>query len=105
MNPEDRKLAQEIYQSFIESSISRTFDSGSMVYHFQLPLSNIREATDRQRIHESVIDFYIQYLESMNASCSYDQTYQTIMIVIDLDKCVLSPSQSQDLSIALSNNR
>lgn len=102
MLPQDVNFLEQALADFIETSINRVAHSGTMQFRYKLKAADAKAGTDRQRLHESVIDAYQAFFASHGVSCEYDPTFSTFNVVIDLDSCVLNPAEARQLSAAMS---
>lgn len=101
MQPQDISFLEQSLADFIETSINRIAHSGTMQYRYRLTAADAKTGTDRQRLHESVIDAYENFFASHGGKCEYDPNFATFNVLIDLDRCVLNPAQARQLSAAM----
>ncbi|WP_139132515.1 hypothetical protein [Pseudomonas sp. 24 R 17] len=92
-------------RSFIEASISRVAHRGFMNYDFQISADEIRQATNRQRMTQQLIQGYVGFFARYNVSAEYDPTYAAFSITLDLNDCTLTHDQAEYLSAAMAAYR
>jgi len=102
MEPEDVKYAEEALGSFIYSSINRVSESGVMSHKYRMSALEIKEATNRQRLKQPVIDDYLKYFAEHDVKAEYKEASESISITMDLSDCVLNARQARDLAAAMS---
>jgi hypothetical protein len=105
MKPADRIYLQKVVDDFIFAAINRASLSGGMVYLFRLGVDELKGATDRQRLHETVVADVISFFSGAQIAASYDQDRATFDISLDLSQCTLNQAQSAGLSAAMENFR
>lgn len=86
---------------FIGTAITRCRDTGETFHRFNLMSDQIRDATDRERLHPEVI---IRFFDSFSISCTHNRQIGIYAIALDLNTCVLSPSQAEQFSAAADYN-
>ena len=105
MDQNDVKFAEEALGSFICSSINRVSESGVLSHKYRLTEMEIKEATNRQRLKQTVIDDYVAYFADHDVVAEYKEVSETITLRLDLSDCVLNARQARDLATAMSHYR
>lgn len=105
MLSQDRVYLENALSSFIETSIHRVAHSGDMQYTYRITAAEVKDATDRQRLHESIIADYLQFFANHHVDAAYDADFASFSITVDLNRCVLSPAQAKFLSTAMETFR
>lgn len=105
MTPQDQNYLQNVLNDFIVASISRTSHSGHMQFRYRLTTEEIRNATGRQRFHESLATEVVDFFRMANVDAEFIRQFGTFDISLDLSMCALSPTQARDLSIAMETYR
>lgn len=101
MTPEDRRYLDSVYNSFVEVSTQRVAYTGDLTHYFRITDNEIKAATNRQRLHDSVINDVIGFFGYMNVHANYDGQYGSFEVTLDLSRCSLTAAQSQALSVAM----
>lgn len=105
MSPQDIQYAQSVLSAFIGSAINRVSVSGDLAYNFRLTAGEIKTATNRQRLHDSVIQDYVDFFTGHNVGAEYDDSLATFSVQLDLNRCVLSAKEAEFLSVAMETYR
>ncbi|MCX4150019.1 MULTISPECIES: hypothetical protein [Paraburkholderia] len=105
MQSQDLVFLENALSSFIETAIHRVAHSGDMQYSYRITAAEVKEATDRQRLHEAIISEYQQFFANHHVGAAYDAGFASFSITIDLNRCVLSPAQAKFLSTAMETFR
>jgi len=84
---------------FIVASINRASVSSDRNFLYRISADSIKEAVDIQRLHEATVTNYLT--EHYRVDASYDDRSKVFFIELDLDRCVLDPSQAKILSEAM----
>jgi hypothetical protein len=105
MNSIDLGYLQNALSSFIDASIQRVAHSGDLIYWFRITAAELKAATGRQRLHDTVIGDCVAFFESYRVTADYDENFQAFNIKMDLNFCVLDPQQAAFLSTAMNTFR
>jgi hypothetical protein len=101
MKQTDRAYFQEVLDNFILAGINRVSHSGDMVHLFRLGADELKHATDRQRLHDTVIEDVETFFHGAQVDAKYDSDRATFDISLNLCRCALNQSQSAALSTAM----
>ncbi len=105
MTPNDRNYLNGVLSDFIEASINRTSHSGHMIFRYRLTADEIRSATGRQRMHDSVADDVLDFFRMASVDADFNRQFGAFDITLNLSTCALSPAQARDLSAAMETYR
>jgi hypothetical protein len=72
-----------------------------MVFTFVIHIDDLKREINRQRLHETTIEQCLNFFEQYGIHAEYNQGLQSITIVINLGRCVLTPAQARNLSTAM----
>jgi len=98
MNQRVLKYLEEFYSKILVSSIDRSEHGKNLHFNFRLSEEELKVATGRQRVTDSLVKTVIDYFKSSNAEISYVDLNKAFFIRIDLIKAVLNPEQARYLS-------
>ncbi|MCK2087632.1 hypothetical protein MXC99_05515 [Thauera aromatica] len=101
MKSSDRAYLQGVLDSFILAAINRVSHSGDMEHLFRLDAVELKQATDRQRLHETVVDDVLGFFYGARVEIKYDQGRASFDIYLDLSRCALNQGQSSALATAM----
>lgn len=101
MQSEHLQFAQESLASFIDAAIQRIAFSGESVYRYTISASAIKETAGLTRLKSSVIDDYLNFFRMMGVMADYNESFETLNLVLDVNNCVLTPHQAGGLAQAL----
>ncbi|MGC8213072.1 hypothetical protein [Ralstonia pseudosolanacearum] len=105
MNTTDLTYLTHALEAFIAAAINRLSVSGDLTYTFRIPAAELKAQTDRQRLHEAVIQDVIGFFKGHGVRAQYDQELASFAVTIDLNTCVLSPPQANYFSTAMETFR
>jgi hypothetical protein len=105
MTPADRLYLQGVLDAYVDVSIQRIAHSGVLNYRYRLSGAELRAATGRQRLHETIVNDVVSFFANANADVEYDARRDNFDIVIDLNNCILNRAQAEFLSVAMTTFR
>ncbi|WP_153118052.1 hypothetical protein [Rhodocyclus tenuis] len=105
MHPDHLRFAQQSLASFIDVAIQRIAFSGESVYRYTISANSIKDAACLTRLKNSVIQDYESYFAMMGVTAMYNEAFDVLNITLNLNTCVLTPQQSDALTIAMSTFR
>lgn len=105
MNATDLTYLTNALEAFITAAINRLSVSGDFVYTFRIPAAELKEQTDRLRLHEAVIQDVIAFFKGHGVKAQFDPEFASFAVTIDLNACVLSPPQAKYFSTAMETYR
>lgn len=102
MNKIDRTYLQDIADKFIWAGINRVSHSGDMMHAFRFGADDLKAETNRQRLHDAIINEVVDFFRNALIDATYDQGSATFLITLNLSRCALNHSQADALSTAMS---
>lgn len=87
--------------SFIDASINRVAEVGTMEHCYRISAADLKSATNRTRLREETVEKCKNYFESNGAEVNYYPTHEQFSINVNLTRCVMNPRQAENFSIAL----
>lgn len=105
MQAEHIQFAKQSLESFIDAAIQRIAFSGENVYRYTLSASSIKEAAGLARLKASVLHDYVSFFAMMGVRAAYNESFEVLNIVLNLNDCVLTPQQAGALAEALATFR
>lgn len=105
MNSIDLSFAQMQLGHFFDAAIERYADSGIVTFHYRITATELKAATSRQRLHESVVSDYEKFFASMGVKASYNASIGGFDILVDLHRAVFSGAQADSFSAASAHFR
>lgn len=105
MDAADFDFLERLLVNFIGASINRHANSGEFTFRYRVAASELKSATNRTRLHQSVIDDYKAFFEGRQISVVYDEQFSVFHLTVDLNRVVLDSQQACDLATAMENYR
>jgi len=99
MNHDDLDYIQQVIASFKQCILSNVANTGCVYQAFQIPFPEIAARTGREHIDPALVSHYLKYLEEEGMDAEFDVASR-IIVTVDLDTLLLSPSEAQVLSDA-----
>ena len=102
VNAVELAYLNRVLADFIEVSIQRVAQTGTMFFSYRLTTEELKRNTRRQRLHDSAIHEVILFFENENLEVNYNNNFGTFDILLNLGHCRLNRQQASDLSTAIS---
>lgn len=101
MLEKDIEYANKTLDRFVDAAINRIAETGELVQHFKIPDAQLKAATGRTRLKDSLIDDYVDFYEASNVPAEHIPQHGHTLVKLDLRTAILDPGQAAGLSQAL----
>lgn len=101
MKPSDQKFLRTALDDFIGAGITRSVHSGDMNHAFVMSSEEFKDATNRQRLHENLVDEVIEFFADAQIHADYNDSTGMFNINLNLSQCAMNRQQAKHLTAAL----